>query len=220
MALHATCWHPPAGVQHDRMRAWSLPPGVLAHCACARPRPRSHARARAHARAHARGVDALQVGKGWAFCDVQTQTAELPICTCEEQWTIAEDDCPDMAGGEMPDFFGCPTAEQLKKCNRNRGPSEQSWCVTEQQRCRQQSEGSPGTETMVRSRLSCVLGLIAAAARRTAWRSNPFLRLRHWQNSPPPPCSLTPPHTQTHLSVRVSGWLLPLCRFTHARDKQ
>ena len=91
-----------------------------------------------------------QVGKGWAYCDVQTQTAELPVCECEDTWTPGQEDCDDDVDVSKLSFSTCPTHDQLKKCTKGRASTDQSWCTTKQARCRHQSVGSPGVESMVR----------------------------------------------------------------------
>lgn len=87
-------------------------------------------------------AEETQVGAGWAFCDVQTQSAELPVCECEDQWSPSQDDCDDDVDASSLTFDTCPTHAQLQKCKKNHKSTDQSFCSTKQDRCRQQSPSS------------------------------------------------------------------------------
>jgi hypothetical protein len=79
-------------------------------------------------------------GKQWAYCDTDTQLAELPDCECEDTWT-PEDwaaECPDWTGQSPPSFNSCPTQAELAKCDKKM-KTDQAWCKTKQTRCKQQS---------------------------------------------------------------------------------
>jgi hypothetical protein len=79
-------------------------------------------------------------GDQWAYCDPDTQEAELPDCECEETWVPDKVDCPDLE--VMPRFASCPTIEELGKCNKayKTGFEDEPYCKTKQEKCKQQSK--------------------------------------------------------------------------------
>ena len=82
-----------------------------------------------------------QVGQGWAYCDAEDQRTELPVCECEARWSPDQADCDDGVNASALSFSTCPTHEELMKCQGHRKSTDQSYCATKQDRCRQQSDG-------------------------------------------------------------------------------
>ena len=79
-----------------------------------------------------------EVGQSWVMCDAETQKPELPYCTCATVWENDEGDCAQ--SGEV--YAGCPTIQQLRKCNSNYTGS--SWCVTNEAECQEQEDWEGG----------------------------------------------------------------------------
>ena len=59
---------------------------------------------------------------------------DLPDCTCKKNWWHEELKCGKNGGKYL--MSGCPSLEQLGDCEDE---PKQSWCVTNEQHCKQQS---------------------------------------------------------------------------------
>jgi hypothetical protein len=76
--------------------------------------------------------DVEMVGQSWTYCDVATQTAELPMCECKSKWQNEMDGCES-----APTWMtGCPTVEQMALCEPDYSVGDAPWCETYQPTCK------------------------------------------------------------------------------------
>ena len=72
---------------------------------------------------------------GWSYCDANTQDPVLANCECSDSWWHQTDDCSLSHGGHPEKMGGCPTLEEIQRCEPY---ADHAWCYTKDQACAQQ----------------------------------------------------------------------------------
>ena len=134
-------------------------------------------------------VCCVQVGEHWAFCDAETEEAELPDCVCQGSWTVEDEICKSLDGAAEVAFEGCPSEKAwASRCANKRNGMGQPWCKTTQQRCKQQSGSNDKyIENMVNTGWSYCT---PAAGTEQPKAVEPTCQCKpHWNNTEGPRCA-------------------------------